>query len=264
MECEALDHPNVVYITPTIGTVDGHTHAEVGIDTGGLEPPTPSDTLSPVAAHSSHGKSTTPGPGPQGSSPVSKRHWHAAEKPISNITAADGTLLPNRVTYPYARHSSLRELRSLVAALHPADVYQCVVDADSWGEHASVQKLFGDLCTGDVFSHDKELRSQSRLRYPSKNPESGGLKRSLSQEPETRLVGRDHEPESLLKKRRKVGAEKRSRTLGIVELLCEIGDDTLETVMVEEAVSAVLAGRWWGVELECTKRAWRYEPEVEL
>lgn len=77
------------------------------------------------------------------------------------ILADSGKLLPRSITFPYSRHSSYSELRGLIAAFRPRDIYPCVVNEDTWNEEQSIEALFGDLCTptaGGEFSHDKSMK----------------------------------------------------------------------------------------------------------
>ncbi|KAI2628507.1 Metallo-hydrolase/oxidoreductase [Hypoxylon sp. NC1633] len=63
--------------------------------------------------------------------------------------------LPNQITFPYARHSSLPELRHFVQTFKPKDVWPCTVDPLSWEKKSiAMKELFGDCCTGDTFEHD--------------------------------------------------------------------------------------------------------------
>ncbi len=41
---------------------------------------------------------------------------------------------PKTITFPYSRHSSYAELRDLVQAFKPLDVYPCTVDRLTWHE----------------------------------------------------------------------------------------------------------------------------------
>jgi DNA cross-link repair 1C protein len=66
-------------------------------------------------------------------------------------------VLPGSVTFPYARHSSYSELCLLVEALKPLDVYPCTVDERNWTPQDSMQALFGHLCSGSEFRHDREM-----------------------------------------------------------------------------------------------------------
>lgn len=76
----------------------------------------------------------------------------------ASILASNGELLPNKITFPYPRHSSHSELRGLVAAFRPRDIYPCVVDEEYWDETKTMEYLFGDLCEGNHFAHDQEMK----------------------------------------------------------------------------------------------------------
>ncbi|KAI0104956.1 hypothetical protein GGR51DRAFT_520439 [Nemania sp. FL0031] len=68
---------------------------------------------------------------------------------------ATSASLPNVIHFPYARHSSLPELREFVSAFKPRDVIPCTFDVDYWLEKGwSVGGLFGDCCSGDKFDYD--------------------------------------------------------------------------------------------------------------
>ncbi|KAI1265468.1 hypothetical protein F5Y18DRAFT_52866 [Xylariaceae sp. FL1019] len=84
------------------------------------------------------------------------RKVEAMRNPAKTITDdnSDGEL-PSVITFPYARHSSLPELRQFVAAFKPKDVVPCTFDADSWIEKGwSIGQLFGDCCSSHDFSYD--------------------------------------------------------------------------------------------------------------
>ncbi|KAL1954603.1 hypothetical protein VTO42DRAFT_898 [Malbranchea cinnamomea] len=66
--------------------------------------------------------------------------------------------LPNTIKFPYSRHSSYEELCLLVKAFQPKDITPCTVDVDTWREEVSMEYLFGHLCSGTSFSHDKMMR----------------------------------------------------------------------------------------------------------
>lgn len=78
----------------------------------------------------------------------------------ATIQADDGELLPNKITFPYSRHSSHSELRGLVSIFRPRDIYPCVVDDAGWNESKTMEYLFGDLCEGNEFAHDREMRTK--------------------------------------------------------------------------------------------------------
>lgn len=78
----------------------------------------------------------------------------------ATIQADNGELLPNKITFPYSRHSSHSELRGLVSVFRPWDIYPCVVDDAGWDESKAIEYLFGDLCEGKEFIHDREMRAK--------------------------------------------------------------------------------------------------------
>jgi DNA cross-link repair 1C protein len=91
------------------------------------------------------------------------------ENLLTNLSTSD--ILPRIITFPYSRHSSYFELRALVAALKPREVFPCTVDEINWNPQVSVESLFGDLCTGigNHFQHDQEMR----IKYVARiEPES--------------------------------------------------------------------------------------------
>ncbi|KAI0026209.1 hypothetical protein F4780DRAFT_14004 [Xylariomycetidae sp. FL0641] len=69
----------------------------------------------------------------------------------------DGSLnsLPNIIRFPFARHSSLPELRKLVKFFKPKDVWPCTVDASWHEEEIYIRQFFGDCCSGNVYAHDQ-------------------------------------------------------------------------------------------------------------
>ncbi|KAF8458006.1 hypothetical protein BGX38DRAFT_1265305 [Terfezia claveryi] len=84
-----------------------------------------------------------------------KKEWDA--KVEECVLGENGEWLPTRVSFPYSRHSSYKELRHLVGKFRPLDVYPCVVDEYNWSESTSIRTLFGDHCSGDQFAHDEEM-----------------------------------------------------------------------------------------------------------
>lgn len=69
------------------------------------------------------------------------------------------------IHFAYSRHSSHSELRHLVKELNPRDVYPCTVDLDRWEElNLSMESLFGDLCSGDDFEYDRNIREELARR----------------------------------------------------------------------------------------------------
>jgi hypothetical protein len=89
------------------------------------------------------------------------RNWPGTE----SIKADNGELLPTWIRFPYARHSSFEELRNFVKAFKPRDIYQCVLNEETWTPDQSVQALFGQFCSGRAFHHDIEMMTvyQNRL-----------------------------------------------------------------------------------------------------
>lgn len=66
--------------------------------------------------------------------------------------------LPNKITFPYARHSSYPELRRLVETFRPKDVWPCTVDELYWHQRGlSIRDLFGDVCSSDIYEHDARM-----------------------------------------------------------------------------------------------------------
>lgn len=50
----------------------------------------------------------------------------------------------------------------------------------------------------------------------------------------------------------------------IAQLVDEWGDPGMDVEAAEEARRAAVCGRWWDIELECTRRRRSYQPEMEL
>ncbi|TLD28821.1 hypothetical protein PspLS_03744 [Pyricularia sp. CBS 133598] len=74
--------------------------------------------------------------------------------------------LRGRVRFPYSRHSSYPELCHLVERFRPMDVWPCTYNAKEWIQHdLSIESLFGEYCSGNVFEHDEiQARFASRSR----------------------------------------------------------------------------------------------------
>lgn len=79
--------------------------------------------------------------------------------------------LPNVIRFPYSRHSSHSELRHLISTFRPKDIYPCTFDAQNWTEECSIERLFGDLCSERVFSHDRSMRILIADRQKRGTPE---------------------------------------------------------------------------------------------
>ena len=43
-------------------------------------------------------------------------------------------------------------------AFKPKDVFPCTVDEKKWNESVSMEGLFGHLCSGKKFAHDRDMR----------------------------------------------------------------------------------------------------------
>ncbi|KAK4503807.1 hypothetical protein PRZ48_004722 [Zasmidium cellare] len=80
-----------------------------------------------------------------------KQSTGPAKRPIS----ADE--LPNRISFPYSRHSSYSELCLLIEAFKPKDIYPCTVDHKGWNPRQSMGYLFGHIygARPPTFSHDQ-------------------------------------------------------------------------------------------------------------
>ncbi|KAH8763581.1 beta-lactamase-like protein [Diaporthe sp. PMI_573] len=66
--------------------------------------------------------------------------------------------LSNRIRFPYSRHSSYGELCQFVSAFKPKDVWPCTVDTMRWiRQGITIEGLFGNHCSGNVFDHDKHM-----------------------------------------------------------------------------------------------------------
>lgn len=73
------------------------------------------------------------------------------------------TRLPNVIYFPYARHSTLPELRDFVGAFNARDITPCTFDADTWLQKGwSIGGLFGDCCSGQTFDHDAILDQRAK------------------------------------------------------------------------------------------------------
>lgn len=49
------------------------------------------------------------------------------------------------------------------------DIYPCTVDENSWSQSVSMNALFGHLCSGSTFSHDRDMYALLRLRDASQS-----------------------------------------------------------------------------------------------
>ena len=83
--------------------------------------------------------------------------------PTTSAKAQPKAQLPRSITFPYSRHSSHDELRLLVAAFRPRDVWpNTFVKPQHWEEDMSMETMFGDLCDrlpGQTMAFDVKMRS---------------------------------------------------------------------------------------------------------
>ncbi|KAI0505185.1 artemis protein [Xylaria bambusicola] len=71
--------------------------------------------------------------------------------------------LPNVIRFPYARHSSLPELREFTRVFKARDITPCTFDADLWLQKGwSIANLFGACCSGDTFEYDGILDRRAK------------------------------------------------------------------------------------------------------
>lgn len=86
-----------------------------------------------------------------------------AVPPTLTTSTLDHRPLPRQITFPYSRHSSHSELRSLVAAFKPRDVWPNTFSKPQYfNESDSMENLFGDLCDrrpGQQMAFDREMRA---------------------------------------------------------------------------------------------------------
>ncbi|KAJ8130232.1 hypothetical protein O1611_g3398 [Lasiodiplodia mahajangana] len=189
--CSAMESKPVVWIRPIVTHLkDGRDVMEVGLGGGGedltqattLTPETIleilqliSDTLPPDLCSNIHLAKTVLSSGRDISlitdaedlaedsvARLMRLLFRKLELMRDPIKQQDGTptstSLPNVIHFPYARHSSLPELRDFVSAFKPKDIIPCTFDVDFWLEKGwSIGGLFGDCCSGDKFDYDLVL-----------------------------------------------------------------------------------------------------------
>ncbi|KAI1087137.1 Metallo-hydrolase/oxidoreductase [Rostrohypoxylon terebratum] len=107
---------------------------------------------------------------------------NATRNPVEKLDENGQTSgLPKQIVFPYARHSSLPELRHFIQTFKLKDIWPCTVDPAQWMEKGiTMRGLFGDLCTGDIFEHDmmmdqlqNQLRElQKKMRNEEDQPET--------------------------------------------------------------------------------------------
>ncbi len=97
----------------------------------------------------------------------------------------NGSLSNGTIHFPYSRHSSYSELCELVAAFKPADIYPCTVDEQTWSEDISIKTMFGHLCSGTDFLHDREMKMLLHDRLETQGATKERLKRKFAEESES-------------------------------------------------------------------------------
>ncbi|KUI56090.1 hypothetical protein VP1G_03466 [Cytospora mali] len=81
--------------------------------------------------------------------------------------------LPNRIRFPYSRHSSSRELCHLVSVFKPRDIWPCTVDPIRWiRQGITIDGLFGEYCSGATFDHDKHMAKVAEVLKVEEHHES--------------------------------------------------------------------------------------------
>lgn len=90
--------------------------------------------------------------------------------------------LPQTIRFPFARHSSYRELCHLVDAFKPRDVWPCTESAHNWVDDGqTIEVLFGEHCSGNDFDYDVLLEAVKRSRETDRE---SSTPRSRGQSPE--------------------------------------------------------------------------------
>ncbi|THZ50528.1 hypothetical protein D6C90_02510 [Aureobasidium pullulans] len=82
----------------------------------------------------------------------------------SDQEAQDRREQQREITFPFSRHSSYLELRELVQALRPKDIYPCTVDPSTYTYDVSMEMLFGDVCSANIFHADKEIHAELGIK----------------------------------------------------------------------------------------------------
>ncbi|PSR97444.1 beta-lactamase-like protein [Coniella lustricola] len=167
--CLTMQRDNVVFITPIIAhlsrTEDMAEHG-IGGGCGDLEHNKEPIVSADAARNLSQRKEL--------SSELNGDKMNSQSALVSFTKAPDAfrtkhtsPVLPDSIKFPYSRHSSYREACHLLGVFKPKDIWPCSVNPVRWiKEGISIQGLFGDYCTGDVFEHDvymKELALEMNL-----------------------------------------------------------------------------------------------------
>lgn len=80
------------------------------------------------------------------------------------ILPRNGTeLLPLDIKLVFSRHSSNSETRQFISMFRPKQVFPCWFSRQAWLNGLSMQRLFGDCCSGDIFHFDSIMLSQCGL-----------------------------------------------------------------------------------------------------
>ena len=51
-------------------------------------------------------------------------------------------------------------------AFRPKDIYPCTVDRYTYTSDISMEMLFGDICSANIFQADKELHAELGIKAP--------------------------------------------------------------------------------------------------
>lgn len=113
---------------------------------------------------------------------VDKVHPTGDIKGIPQRQSSNGSPSNDTIHFPYSRHSSYSELCELVAAFKPADIYPCTVDEQTWTEDVSTKTLFGHLCSGTNFLHDREMKMLLYERLETQGATREKLKRKFAED----------------------------------------------------------------------------------
>lgn len=77
------------------------------------------------------------------------------------ILPANGNeLLPTDIKLIFSRHSSFSEIQNFISMFRPKQVYPCCFSANSWRNGFSMQRLFENCCSGDIFQFDSLMLAQ--------------------------------------------------------------------------------------------------------
>ncbi|KAI5283312.1 hypothetical protein KEM54_002241, partial [Ascosphaera aggregata] len=76
---------------------------------------------------------------------------------------------PDLIKFPFSRHSSYSELCDLVRAFRPRDVIPCTVHEEEWSEEVSMGRLFGHICSDNIFRHDQYMMDSREQRRAKKS-----------------------------------------------------------------------------------------------